>query len=269
MAEENVVVERGRDPLPPTGGKKGGRGQSKSSDALALLDGRTGHLEIAMGDVKDHVGMVEQNLQTLEDHVLEELESLKRAVGAQDELRERFTELFNSLQEQLDVVKVGMEEIRQDAAMCKRAIAGGAVVTPGPRVDMPKPKEFRGKRDAKELDNYIWHMERYFKGASIVDEKTKVRTATLYLTDTATLWWRGKHCDIEKGLYTIDTWEVFKKEIKKQFYLENVAYEARKKMKELRHKRSISEYDNLVYPYRTYVPGEENFELQVKWIYNL
>ncbi|KAK2967472.1 hypothetical protein RJ640_000629 [Escallonia rubra] len=104
VAEENVVVvERGRDPLPPAGGKKGGRGQSKSSDALASLDGRTGRLEIAMGDVKDHVGMVEQNLQTLEDHVLEELDSLKRAVGAQDELRERFTELFNSLQEQLDV----------------------------------------------------------------------------------------------------------------------------------------------------------------------
>ncbi|KAK2967413.1 hypothetical protein RJ640_022345 [Escallonia rubra] len=106
VAEENVVVvERGRDPLPPAGGKKGGRGQSKSRDELASLDGRTGRLEIAMGDVKDHVGMVEQNLQTLEDHVLEELESLKRAVGAQDELRERFTELFNSLQEQLDVVK--------------------------------------------------------------------------------------------------------------------------------------------------------------------
>ncbi|KAK2981399.1 hypothetical protein RJ640_017987 [Escallonia rubra] len=106
VAEENVVVvERGRDPLPPAGGKKGGRGQSKSSDALASLDGRTGHLEIAMGDVKDHVGMVEQNLQTLEEHVLEELESLKRAVGAQDEPCERFTELFTSLQEQLDVVK--------------------------------------------------------------------------------------------------------------------------------------------------------------------
>ncbi|KAK3042477.1 hypothetical protein RJ639_000201 [Escallonia herrerae] len=197
-----------------------------------------GHLEIAMADVKDHVGMVEQNLQTLEDHILEELESLKRAVGAQDELRERFTELFNSLQEQLDEVKVGVEEIRQDGAMCKRTIAGGAVVTPSPSLDTPKPKEFRGKRDAKELDNYIWHMERYFEGASITDEKTKVRTATLYLTDTATLWWHRKHCEIEKGLYTIDTWEVFKKEIKKQFYPENVAYEARNKMKELRHKGS-------------------------------
>ncbi|KAK2977134.1 hypothetical protein RJ640_005784 [Escallonia rubra] len=123
VAEENVVmVEHGRDPLPPAGGKKGGRGQSKSRDELASLDGRTGHLGIAMGDVKDHVGMVEQNLQTLEDHVFEELESLKKAVGAQDELHERFTELFTSLQEQLDVVKVGVEEIRQDAAMCKRAI---------------------------------------------------------------------------------------------------------------------------------------------------
>ncbi|KAK2967197.1 hypothetical protein RJ640_022453 [Escallonia rubra] len=89
MSEVNVVVvERGRDPQPPPNGKKGGRGQSKSRDELSSLDGRTGHLELAMGDVKDRVGMVEQNLQTLEEHVLEELESLKRAVGVQDELRE-------------------------------------------------------------------------------------------------------------------------------------------------------------------------------------
>ncbi|KAK3005218.1 hypothetical protein RJ639_015890 [Escallonia herrerae] len=232
VVEENVIVERGRDPLPLAGGKKGGQGQSKSSDALASLDGRTGHLEIAMGDVKDHVGMVEQNLQMLEDHILEELESLKRAVGAQDELCERFTELFNSWR--------GGDKARYGDV--QESYRGGAVVTLSPKVDTPKPKEFGGKRDAKELDNYIWHMEQYFEGASITDEKIKVRTATLYLTNTVTLWWRRKHCDIEKGLYTIDTWEVFKKEIEKQFYPENVAYEARKKMKELRHKRSISEY---------------------------
>ncbi|KAK2979385.1 hypothetical protein RJ640_016793 [Escallonia rubra] len=53
MSEENVVVERGRDSLPPPRENKG----------------------------------VEQNLQTLDDHVLKELESLKSAVGAQDELR--------------------------------------------------------------------------------------------------------------------------------------------------------------------------------------
>ncbi|KAK3028842.1 hypothetical protein RJ639_037686 [Escallonia herrerae] len=195
-----------------------------------------------MGDVKDRLGYVEQNLQTLEDHVLEELESLKKAVMGQDELRTRFMELFANFQEELDVVKVGMEETRQETAMCKRVIEGGAVVTHSPRVDAPKPKEFGRKRDVKELDNFIWHMERYFEGASITDEKAKVRTATLYLTDTATLWWRRKHNDIEKGLCTIDTWDVFKKEIKRQFYPKNVTYEARKKLRELKHKSSIHDY---------------------------
>ncbi|KAK2970517.1 hypothetical protein RJ640_001722 [Escallonia rubra] len=50
--------------------------------------------------------------------------------------------------------------------MCKKAIAGGAIVTSSPRVGAPKPKEFGGKRDAKELDNFIWHMERYFEGGT-------------------------------------------------------------------------------------------------------
>ncbi|KAK3032252.1 hypothetical protein RJ639_037426 [Escallonia herrerae] len=166
-------MERGRDPLPPAGGKNGGRGQSKSRDAIASLDGRTCVLKEAMGDVKERLGFVEQNLQTLEDHVLEELESLKKVVIGLDELRTRFMELFMNLQEQLNVVKVGVEETRQDTAMCKRAIAGGAVVTPSPRMDALKPKEFGYKRDAKELDNFVWHMERYFKGVSITDEKVK------------------------------------------------------------------------------------------------
>ncbi|KAK3009869.1 hypothetical protein RJ639_011883 [Escallonia herrerae] len=238
VAEENLVAERGRDPLPPIGGKKGGRGQSKSRDTIVSLDERKCVLEETMGDVKDRLGYVEQNLQTLEDHVLKELESLKKVVMGQDELRTRFMELFANLQEQLDVVKVGVEETRQETAMCKRAIAGGAVVTHSPRVDEPKPKEFGGKRDAKELDNFIWHMEHYFEGANFTDEKAKVRTATLYLTDTATLWWHRKHNDIEKGLCTIDTWDVSKKEIKRQFYPENVTYEARKKLRELKHKTS-------------------------------
>ncbi|KAK2997058.1 hypothetical protein RJ639_024707 [Escallonia herrerae] len=60
--------------------------------------------------------------------------------------------------------------------MCKRAIMGGAIVTPSPRVDEPKLKEFGGKRDAKELHNFIWHMERYLEGASVTDEKAKVQT---------------------------------------------------------------------------------------------
>ncbi|KAK2974853.1 hypothetical protein RJ640_027904 [Escallonia rubra] len=122
VAEENVVVERGRDPLPPAGGKKGGRGQSKSRDAIASLDGRACVLEEVMGDVKDRLGIDEQNLQTLEDHVLEELESLKKAVTTQDELRTRFMELFANLQEQLDVQELqrqGVKDIDEAIAVAE------------------------------------------------------------------------------------------------------------------------------------------------------
>ena len=85
-------------------------------------------------------------------------------------------------------------------------------------------------------------MERYFEAITLTDETTKVRNATLYLTDNATPWWRRRFLEIEKGTCTIDTWADFKKEIKKQFYLEDVEYLARKKIKYLKHTRSIRDY---------------------------
>ena len=79
-------------------------------------------------------------------------------------------------------------------------------------MEVPKPHIFSRKRDAKELDNYLWHMERYFEAIALNDEATKVSAATLYLTDKATLWWRRRFMDIEKGTCTIDTWADFKRD---------------------------------------------------------
>ena len=55
-------------------------------------------------------------------------------------------------------------------------------------MEVPKPHTFSGQRDAKELDNFLWHMERYFKAIALTDEAMKVRIAMLYLTDNVTLW---------------------------------------------------------------------------------
>ena len=109
-------------------------------------------------------------------------------------------------------------------------------------MEVPKPHTFTRKRDAKELDNYLWHMERYFEVMALTDEVTKVRTATLYLTDNATLWWRRRFMEIEKGTCTIDTWADFKREIKKQFYPKDVEYMTRQKIKHLKHTESICNY---------------------------
>ena len=65
-----------------------------------------------------------------------------------------------------------------------------------PRVEVPKSHMFSGKRDAKELDNFLWHMERYFKAIALTDEATKVCTATLYVTYNVTLWWCRRSTDI-------------------------------------------------------------------------
>ena len=65
-------------------------------------------------------------------------------------------------------------------------------------------------------------MERYFEAIALTDEAAKVLSATLYLTDNATLWWCRRFLEIEKRTCTINTWVDFKKEIKKQFYPEDV-----------------------------------------------
>ena len=101
-------------------------------------------------------------------------------------------------------------EVRQELAIYKVAVSAQVMATQeASRVEVLKPQWFSGKRDAKELDNFLWHMERYFEVITLTDEETKVRTATLYLTDTTTLWWYWRFADMEKDICTIETWEDF------------------------------------------------------------
>ena len=137
------------------------------------------------------------------------------------------------------------------------------------RVEVPKPHKFSGKRDAKELDNFLWHMERYFEAIALMDEVAKVRTATLYLTDIATLWWRRRFANMEKNICTTETWEDFKREIKRQFYPENVAYLARKNMRLLKHTGSIRDYVKDISSLMLDIPNMAEEELLFNFMDNL
>ncbi|TYK13637.1 uncharacterized protein E5676_scaffold299G001440 [Cucumis melo var. makuwa] len=74
-----------------------------------------------------------------------------------------------------------------------------------------KPKALNGNRNVKELEN-------------------------------AKLWWRSKVNEIQNGQYTIDTWEDLKKELRVKFFLKNVEFIARRKLRELRHMRIVRDY---------------------------
>lgn len=95
------------------------------------------------------------------------------------------------------------------------------------RQDLPKAKEFKGVRDAKLVETFLWQIERYAESLGLSEDQAKVRTASFFLSDNAKLWWRRKDADMEKGLFTINTWDDFKKELQKEFFPENVFYEGR------------------------------------------
>ncbi|XP_012832304.1 PREDICTED: uncharacterized protein LOC105953208 [Erythranthe guttata] len=215
------------------------RGESTSTEAVLTDHGeRLERLEnnIAIAELSERFEKLEHDTGVLENHVAEQLDLSRDNEALREERLDRFEAIIQSLQESI-------EGMRDDLALCKKAAANGSVgATSSPRVDCPKPTGFNGVRDAKEVENFLWRMEQYFEGIGLVDETTKVRTSSLYLSDTAMLWWRRKHADIEKGICRIDTWEEFKRELKRHFYPENVVYEARRKLRELKQRSSIREY---------------------------
>lgn len=66
---------------------------------------------------------------------------------------------------------------------------------PSPRVDISKPKEFKRDRSAKEVDNFIRGLDQYFDAVGMKDDETKIRIATMYLSNAALVWWRNRFND--------------------------------------------------------------------------
>ena len=102
------------------------------------------------------------------------------------------------------------------------------------RVEAPKPPAFKGVHDAQDVDNFLWHLENYFKCMRVHSYVNKINTAVLYLSESAMLWWKHKESDIAKGTCVLNTWEQFRVEFKKALFPSNVVYEAKRKMRELR-----------------------------------
>ncbi|RVW54268.1 hypothetical protein CK203_080192 [Vitis vinifera] len=152
--------------------------------------------------------------------------------------------MFASVESRMEALAARMDardqEIRQELAIYKTAVSARVMAThEAPRVEVPKPHTFSGKRDAKELDNFLWHMERYFE-ALHWDEATKVRTATL--TSLIMLLYGG---------------------------VDDVAYLARKSLKRLKHTGSIREYVKEFSTLMLEIPNMAEEELLFNFMDNL
>ena len=113
--------------------------------------------------------------------------------------------------------------------MLKKAVLQGS--SSGPKapskVQVPKPKGFNGNRNVKELENFLWDMEPFFKAAHIPNDE-KVSITSIYLTGDVKLWWRTRmEDDAESGRPQIIAWETLKKELNDQFLPTNTAWVAK------------------------------------------
>ncbi|KAM1189761.1 hypothetical protein ACFX2J_025401 [Malus domestica] len=204
-----------------------------------------------------------EEIQTMVDNGKDELRGLVE--GLRDELLGALNTMADKMRREVQVHLDNIEarfvalqeeikdtrELKGDVAFCKEAVVKQFVQ--GPReikaldskvIDSFKPKSYNGKREAKELDTFVWNVERYFKYLKLEDDESKISTATMFLADNALMWWRRRSMEIEQGTFSLTTWDEFKKDLMLHFYPQNAKYEAKEKLRWLKQTGSVKDYVN-------------------------
>ncbi|RVW64536.1 hypothetical protein CK203_040314 [Vitis vinifera] len=260
--EETSEQTRGRETKPAARGR--GR-KDKSRDALANMEARLAKVELAMADTREGLDLIVQGMEKGLEDLGEQIQDLRERVlvsQVQPVSHEEFVSfqgkvlsMLASMESRIEALATRMEsrdqEVRQELAIYKAAVSARVMATQeASRVEVPKPHRFSGNRDAKELDNFLWHMERYFEAIALTDEAAKVcRYGERHL----------HHRDVED----------FKREIKRQFYPEDVAYLARKNMRRLKHTGSIRDYVKEFSSLMLEIPNMTQEELLFNFMDNL
>nr|GEU37490.1 hypothetical protein [Tanacetum cinerariifolium] len=248
VASESTIIDenRGRDDVRQNPKKRG-----TSNDVVASLDQRVAGVETSMAELKNQVEGLEGldsnftsmrkdfrvALNTLRGDLKREIHDLRDSfMGEIRKIREEFEDEVSTLHQVIEALQV-------DMALCKRSVASsGGNTNHGPKIDVPKPSPFVGKREARAVDDFLWEMEQYLEGVNVVDDASKITMATQNMKDTTALWWRPRYGDIEQGTATINTWAKFMADFKKQFYPKNAKNEANSRLRKLKQSGTIREY---------------------------
>lgn len=117
------------------------------------------------------------------------------------------------MEDEMQVHKMQNRSLENRLAMMEEA--GGVSVASHMKV--PKLHRFNGTWDVKEIEIFIYHLEKCLKVNQIYDDEMKITTTSIFLIDDAMLSWQRWDSDVEKGLCTIDNQDEFKYEMHEQF----------------------------------------------------
>lgn len=140
-------------------------------------------------------------MDTLEGHVLGELDSMKEELNSFQDSIAANDERIARLDEATQAMRASIDAIQEDMVVCKRALASEASIGGGvSRVDTPKPKGFDGNRDVKEVENFLWQMELYFEFSTWWRRQLSY-ALQVSIFPTLLCYGRRKHADMERCLY--------------------------------------------------------------------
>ncbi|CAL2267189.1 unnamed protein product [Prunus armeniaca] len=224
---------------------RGGKSKrERSRDVVAMMEKQLSNMEIAVVEFDQRL---EEDVLTKGgfEAVVDELQGQFQGAlnSALDSMRLDVQTKLDHFLAELTSLREEVKDVKGDWALCKEAVLNKTRTPKEPKVlDSFKPKSYNGKREVKELDTFLWNIERYFKYLKLEDDEPKINTATLFLTDNALMWWRRRSMEIEQGTFTLETWDEFKKDIMLHFYPENAKYEAKEKLRWLKQTGNVKDY---------------------------
>ena len=126
------------------------------------------------------------------DAIRERLSRLEAMLGVpqSDAAEPLWSQVENSLailvplQEALAMVQQQLEEMKFDIRLLKTVLQNPSRGDATVKMKVPDPKPFNGMRNAKDLENFLWDMEQYFKAAHAPEEE-KVSIISMYLVGDA------------------------------------------------------------------------------------
>ncbi|XP_022773522.1 uncharacterized protein LOC111315780 [Durio zibethinus] len=150
-----------------------GRGKKANSrDIWSTMDGRLAKVEVTVADVRDKFDKVEACFEDMDSRA-EELKGEMQS--ALNETIDMLTQRNETLEAMMETMRKEFEELKGELTAWKTAIRNGVIAgVPKSRVEIPKPKEFKGIRAAKEVDKFLWEMEQCFQLVGMQDDASKV-----------------------------------------------------------------------------------------------
>ncbi|KAG8474091.1 hypothetical protein CXB51_033770 [Gossypium anomalum] len=144
------------------------RKASRSRDMLSSLENQVVNLEEYVGDMKETLEVVLIRMEELREDSKEFV--LDSLISTLDKLTVR----DKALEALVTTMKKEIAELKGSSLYLR--LPWKVMLASGPKqchVDVLKPEKFKGARSVREVDNFLWELEQYFKAMGIEDNATK------------------------------------------------------------------------------------------------